>query len=76
MGIMSRRVGERFVITSDRDAEGVEAKTVKKRLNDTYQVWTGSKWSAVVDDAQSFSSMDDADEYVRANFARIMAPKP
>lgn len=73
MGVMARQVGELFIVTSDRDAEGVHAKTVRKRLLDTYQVWTGSQWSTVASEAVTFTTMDEADEYVRANYTRIMA---
>ncbi len=73
MGVMTRRVGEAFVITSDRDANGVHAKSVKKRLIDTYQVWTGKQWSSTAEEAMTFVSIDAADDYLRANFAKIMA---
>jgi hypothetical protein len=36
-------------------------------------VWTGGGWSANNEEAMMFESLDDADEYVRANYARVSA---
>ncbi len=36
-----------------------------------YRVWTGDSWSTDVSEAKTFASMDQADEYVRANYARV-----
>lgn len=73
MGIMTRKVGEQFVITSDRMVNEVPSnRAPKKRISDEYQVWTGAQWSAVTTDATTFPSMDTADEYVRAHYALVM----
>ena len=42
-------------------------------MSDPYRVWTGDDWSANSANAMSFTSLDDADEYVRANYARVSA---
>jgi hypothetical protein len=73
MGILTRQQGEVFVITSDR-ASGSPLTTrapTRFRLADAYEVWTGACWSPTKADAVSFASLDAADEYVRANFAKI-----
>jgi hypothetical protein len=73
MGIMPRTQGDQFVITSDRHSDGSPSSRIQKRLSETYQVWTGVRWSTVMAEAKTFKTMDDADEYVRANYALVMA---
>ncbi|HEY5315295.1 MAG TPA: hypothetical protein VIK18_22375 [Pirellulales bacterium] len=73
MGILSRAQGDQYVITSDRSSDGSPSSRIQKRLSETYQVWTGDKWSTAMADAKTFKTMDDADEYVRANYAQVMA---
>ncbi len=71
MGILTRRQDDEFVITSDQP-RGTAAKTrAPARLNDTYEVWTGDRWSTTKDEAIRFTSLEAADEYVRANYATI-----
>ncbi len=70
MGILTRRQGKHFVISSDHTAEA-SAKRAPRHLNDDYQVWTGINWSANMADAMCFESLDEADEYVRANYALV-----
>ncbi len=71
MGILTRRQDDMFVITSDQPA-GTSAKTrAPARLNDDYEVWTGTGWSTSKAEAISFATLDAADEYVRANYAKI-----
>jgi hypothetical protein len=72
MGILTRKQGERFVVSSDRAGPGAASRS-SRSLNDPYQVWTGFDWSSNIDAAVFFPSLDDADEYVRANFPRLMA---
>jgi len=72
MGILTRRQGESFVITSDRIAQEPQTKRAPARLNGVYQVWTGAHWSTNVDEAMNFASLDEADEYVRANYAQMI----
>jgi hypothetical protein len=74
MGVMPRKSGETFVITSDRVVGELSSKQApKKRESDDYQVWTGNGWSATMADAATFLAIAGADEYIRANFARVMA---
>ena len=71
MGILTRQQDDDFVITSDQP-RGASAKTrAPARLNDSYEVWTGDRWSTTKADAIRFTSLEAADEYVRANFAMI-----
>jgi hypothetical protein len=71
MGILTRRQGDAFVITSDRTSDSTPTKQAPRRLSDTYQVWTGASWSTKMADGLSFASLEDADEYVRANFGKV-----
>ena len=71
MGIMTRQVGEKYVIASDRPSHDVPSKRAPNRLTDFHQVWTLSGWSTTLADAIGFDSLDDADEYVRANFSKV-----
>ena len=74
MGVMPRKSGENFIIISDRVAGELPSNRIpKKRLLEVFQVWTGSAWSATITDATSFTTIDVADEYIRANYARVMA---
>jgi hypothetical protein len=70
MGILTRRQGTHFVISSDHTAEASNKRAPRHLAND-YQVWTGKRWSANMTDAMNFESLDDADEYVRANYALV-----
>jgi hypothetical protein len=72
MGILTRRQGEQFVITSDRSSDGGPSSRIQKRMSHTYLVWTGDRWSAETSDAKTFDAMKDADEYIRANYAKVM----
>jgi len=72
MGILTRKQGERFVVSSDRAGSGA-TNHAPRNLKDPYQVWTGFDWSSNVDAAVFFQSLDDADEYVRVNFPKLMA---
>jgi hypothetical protein len=73
MGVMTRKSGESFIITSDRIAgELPTSHAPKKRVSEAHQVWTGDAWSATMADAKTFSAIDAADEYVRANYAQVM----
>jgi hypothetical protein len=72
MGILTRKQGERFVVSSDR-AGPRATNRASRSVNDPYQVWTGFDWSSSVAAAVFFQSLDEADEYVRANFPKLMA---
>ena len=74
MGVMTRKSGEVFIITSDRAAGDLPTKHAPKaRSSGVYQVWTENGWSATVADAKTFTAMGVAEEYIRANYARVMA---
>ena len=42
-------------------------------MSDVYEVWTGKSWSPATEEAITFDSLDEADEYVRANYAQVTA---
>jgi hypothetical protein len=71
MGILTRKQGEMYVISSDHTADGPPAKRAPQRMSETYYVWNGERWSSNVDEAITFASLDDADEYVRANYGKV-----
>ena len=73
MGVMTRKSGESFIITSDRIVgELPVSRAPKKQVSDLYQVWTGDGWSATASDAKTFTAIGAADDYVRANFGQVM----
>ena len=72
MGVMARKRDEVFVITSDRTSVDSAAKAAPKRSSDSDFVWTDKGWSSVMADAMTFRTLDAADEYIRANYARVM----
>jgi len=72
MGILTRKQGTGFVIGSDRGA--TDAPTTRPpngRLSESIAVWTGETWSAVMNEAMTFDTLDEADEYVRANLSKV-----
>jgi hypothetical protein len=72
MGILTRKQGTGFVIGSDRNAtDASTTRPPKGPLSDSIAVWTGETWSAVMNEAMTFETLDDADEYVRANFSKV-----
>jgi hypothetical protein len=74
MGILTRRQGESFVISSDHRLPGVDRKRAARGLlNGPYHVWAGENWSPNIDDALTFVSLDEADEYVRADYGKVSA---
>lgn len=73
MGILTRKQGEQFLISSDHGMAGASSTRAPRRINDIYQVWTGTEWSLNIIEALLFGSLDDADEYVRANYSRLNA---
>ena len=76
MGIMTRPQGEQFIITSDRNLNDAPINRAPKKSSDFSWVWTGSEWSTTLADAKRFPSLDQADEYTKANYARISGPRP
>ena len=74
MGVMTRKIDEHFVITSDRGSADATNKPAPKRMSETsLRVWTGDGWSAIATEAKIFTTPEAADEYTRANFARVMS---
>src|ERR1700710_3009265 len=80
MGIMSRKQGVQYVISSDRSsADAPTNRAPKGRPSENYEVWTGDQWSAEMTKAKMFTTQDEADDYVRANFAKVtglLSPQP
>ena len=78
MGILTRQQGTGFVVTSDRWAtDAPTARAPNMRPSDSLAVWTGQSWSAVNTEAMTFETLDDADEYVQANFSKLVGqPAP
>jgi hypothetical protein len=75
MGILTRKQGTGFVIGSDRSAtDAPTTRPPKGRPSDIIAVWTGETWSAVMTEAMMFDTLDDADEYVRANSSKVAGP--
>ncbi len=72
MGIMARKLGEQFVVTTDRMAGELPSKSAPKRPV-SFRVWTNAGWSAEHGEAKTFPSLDVADEFVRANYAKVSA---
>ena len=71
MGILTRRQGVQYVVTSDLTGVEPSTRRAPARLSSVYLVWTGAGWSANLDEALNFASIDDADEYVRANYEQL-----
>jgi hypothetical protein len=72
MGILTVQQGAKFVISSDRRMTDAPVKRLRSRKPSVeYQVWTGNSWSSVKTDAMTFGTMDEADEYVKANYRRL-----
>ena len=73
MGILTRKQGTDYVISSDRSAtDAPTARAPKGPLSGSIAVWTGDVWSAVMSEAMTFHTLDDADEYVRANYSKVV----
>jgi hypothetical protein len=73
MGVMTRMQGGQYIITSDRVAGDQPSKSAPKRqANEVFQVWTGERWSSEATEAKTFLTMDEADEYVKANSRLVM----
>jgi hypothetical protein len=72
MGILTRKQGTDYVIASDRSVtDAPTSRPPKMRSSDSLAVWTGESWTAVMTEAMTFDTLDDADEYVRANFSKV-----
>ena len=73
MGFMTRQQGVTYVITSDHVVGETDRKRAPRFRSDLFHVWTGAAWSTTGEEAISFNSLDEADEYVRANYATLSA---
>ena len=72
MGILTRKQGTGYVIGSDRFAtDAPTTRAPKSPLTTSIAVWTGESWSAEMAEAMMFDTLDNADEYVRANFSKV-----
>ncbi len=71
MGILTQQQGTKYVISSDSSAAEAPTKRRRGKPFATYEVWTGETWSAAGADATIFESLDDADRYVKENYARL-----
>ena len=72
MGILTLQQDGKYVISSDRNiSDAPVRRPPKARRSGDYQVWTGSNWSLVHTDAMTFATLDEADEYVKANYRRL-----
>jgi hypothetical protein len=73
MGVLARKSGDNFIITSDKVVGELPSKQAPKKPQlEVFQVWTGDGWSTSPDAATIFAELDAADDYIRANFDRIM----
>ncbi len=72
MGILTLDQDGKYVISSDRGiTDAPMNRPPKGKPSDNYQVWTGNGWSLVKTDAMTFGTLDEADEYVKANYRRL-----
>jgi hypothetical protein len=73
MGVMTQKHNDWYIITSDRGPEDPSNKMAPKRQSAAaLYVWTGDRWSTEVADAQTFPTVDAADDYTQANLSRVM----
>ena len=72
MGILTLEQDGKYVISSDRSISDAPVnRPPKGKPSDNYQVWSGDGWSVVQAEATTFGTLDEADEYVRANYRRL-----
>ena len=72
MGILTLKQDGKYVISSDRGITDAPVnRPPKGKPSGDYQVWTGDSWSLVKADATTFGTLDQADEYVKANYNRL-----
>jgi hypothetical protein len=73
MGVMTQKHNDLFIITSDRGSDDPSNKMAPKRRSTVaLRVWTGNRWSAEIADAQTFVTVEAADDYTQANLGRVM----
>jgi hypothetical protein len=72
MGILTLQQDGKYVISSDRSITDAPVnRPPKGKPSGDYQVWTGDSWSLVKSEATTFNSLDEADQYVKANYGRL-----
>jgi len=72
MGILTLEQDGKYVISSDRGmGDAPVNRPPKGKVSANYQVWSGDGWTEVQADAATFGTLDEADEYVRANYRRL-----
>ncbi|MFN0197938.1 MAG: hypothetical protein ACKVT0_14425 [Planctomycetaceae bacterium] len=72
MGILTLQQDGKFVISSDRIiTDAPVSRPPKGKPSGNYQIWTGDSWSSVHANATTFGTLDEADEYVKANYRRL-----
>jgi hypothetical protein len=72
MGILTQEQDGKYVISSDRSiTDAPVSRPPKGKRSENYQVWSGDGWSMVQANATTFGPLDEADEYVRANYRRL-----
>jgi hypothetical protein len=72
MGILTLEQGGKYVISSDRSMTDAPVnRPPKGKPTGDFEVWTGNSWSLQKSDAMTFGSLDEADEYVKANYRRL-----
>ena len=73
MGIQTKQHDGKYLISSDRGMKDAPVgRPPRGNPSDTYQFWTGEAWSLVQADAMTFNTLDEADEYVKANYPRLV----
>jgi hypothetical protein len=72
MGILTLEQDGKYVISSDRSITDPPVNRPPKGVpSGDYQVWTGDSWSLVKASATTFGTLDEADQYVKANYPRL-----
>jgi hypothetical protein len=71
MGILTRTQDDYFVITADHMVTGTNTKRAPTRPSSDYHIWTGEQWTESRGLGLRFASLEEADEYVRANYAKL-----
>jgi len=69
MGILTLQQDGKYVISSDRSMTDAPVnRPPKGKPSGDYSVWAGNSWSSQKTDAMTFGTLDEADEYVKANY--------
>jgi hypothetical protein len=77
MGILTLKQDGKYVISSDRSITDAPVnRPPKGKPSEHYQIWTANRWSLVKSEAMTFASLDEADQYVKANYGRLTVATP